>query len=60
MRVPRLYGGQVKWTADQERAHFRLVWQYGPERAKAIVEGRDPATEMDLARWRTLGKRKPK
>lgn len=40
------------WRTDTER---RLLWQYGPERASAIIEGRDPATEADIAAWRNLG-----
>ena len=40
------------WRTDTER---RLVWQYGPERAAAIIDGTDPATEADIAAWRNLG-----
>lgn len=33
----------------------KLRWQYGYDRAVDIVQGADPATNRDLARWRTLG-----
>lgn len=33
----------------------RLVTCHGHERALAIVEGRDAATNADLAAWRNLG-----
>jgi hypothetical protein len=47
-----------RWVSETE---VRLGWCHGPERAAAIIEGRDPATEADLAAWRTLGQstRKP-
>ena len=38
-----------------ERTMARLQWQYGPERAVAIVAGIDPATNADLAAWNALG-----
>lgn len=33
----------------------RLVWLYGPERAAAIVEGRDANTNADIAAWNRIG-----
>jgi hypothetical protein len=35
-----------------------LAWKYGPDRAQAIMSGRDDATNADLAKWRTLGEPK--
>lgn len=32
-----------------------LLFVYGPERAAAIVTGRDPKTNEDLAAWENLG-----
>ena len=32
-----------------------LAFVYGPERAGAIIAGRDPKTNEDLAAWRRLG-----
>lgn len=36
----------------------RLAWEYGIERAALILDGSDPATQTDLAAWRSLGTRK--
>lgn len=44
----------VCWKAFTFR---RLVWLYERERALAIQAGRDPATQADVARWNTLGRR---
>ena len=33
----------------------RLAWAHGNDRAAAIIAGRDPETEVDIARWRALG-----
>lgn len=33
----------------------RLAWQYGPERAAAIMAGHDQRAKADLARWRQVG-----
>ena len=38
--------------------HVRLAWRYTPERADRAVNGADRATQIDLARWRTLGSRR--
>jgi hypothetical protein len=39
----------------EEQAGRRLVHQYGHARARAIVEGLDPATNADIAAWNGLG-----
>jgi hypothetical protein len=36
----------------------KLVWLYGPERARDILDGEDRATEADIAAWRSLGVRR--
>jgi hypothetical protein len=55
------------WTKEDEAErqaiirrtyHNRLLFQKGPERALAIIEGRDEAFNADLAAWRSLGVRK--
>lgn len=33
----------------------KLAWQYGPDRAMAILAGTDPQTQADIARWNALG-----
>lgn len=38
-----------------EAFYDRLVFQYGPDRTDAIMDGRDAATRADLAKWRALG-----
>lgn len=35
----------------------RLRWQHGPKRTQAIIEGRDEATNADLAAWNRLSGR---
>lgn len=35
----------------------KLVWLYGAERAAAILAGNDPATQADIRRWNSLGRR---
>lgn len=49
---PNIEPRRETWRTDTE---LRLLWQYGPERASAIVDGHDPATEADIAAWRRLG-----
>ena len=34
---------------------YRLRAHHGPSRAAAIMEGKDPATEADIAAWNRLG-----
>lgn len=41
------------WQRLTER---RLTWQYGHERAADIINGRDPATQEDIRKWRELGR----
>ncbi len=36
---------------------LRLEWLYGAHRAWVIEDGRDPATQADIARWNALGRR---
>lgn len=43
------------WADHTRRA---LAWQYGETRADAIMAGRDPKTQADLAAWRQLGRRR--
>ena len=52
---------QARW-ADVEVDWYAITWErlashYGPERADCIVDGRDPATRADIARWDSLGRR---
>lgn len=35
---------------------YTLTWQYGPERAAAILDGTDTAANLDQAAWRALGR----
>lgn len=35
----------------------RLASCHGPDRARAILTGKDPATQTDVARWNSLGRR---
>lgn len=37
--------------------HQRLWWHYGPERALSIHKGTDHDTNIDLAKWRALGRK---
>jgi hypothetical protein len=53
-RYPNTESRSADW---QSYTHIRLAWAHGPERAAAIIEGRDPQTEADLAAWRSLGRR---
>jgi hypothetical protein len=39
----------------EEHAERRLAWVYGPARAEAVMAGRDPATNADIAAWTGLG-----
>lgn len=52
-----LYCREIR--AEERRRQFldRLTACHGRERAIAIVEGRDPATNADIASWRALGVR---
>jgi uncharacterized small protein (DUF1192 family) len=45
--------GGAEWMTRE-----RLAWAHGPERADAIMDGRDPAANLDQALWRSLGERK--
>lgn len=45
------------WKAEWYRLGEALSWRYGPERASVILAGRDPETNKDIARWRSLGER---
>lgn len=49
--------------AEAERAKIRhqtfydrLVWVHGPDRAEAIIDGKDAVTNADIAKWRSLGR----
>lgn len=42
-------------TPERHRANA-LIWQYGPERAREIINGRDPEAKDDLASWRRFGR----
>ncbi|MFA5567998.1 MAG: hypothetical protein WC972_05045 [Trueperaceae bacterium] len=42
----------------EEFTAARLAWQYGAERAYAIISGQDAKTNADLAAWRSLGERR--
>lgn len=46
---------RAAWTATQTLQ--RLVWQYGPERAAAILNRDDAETRADVAAWRSLGRK---
>lgn len=39
----------------EEHAERRLAFAYGPDRAKAMMTGRDPSTNADIAAWGRLG-----
>lgn len=43
------------WEEHTER---RLAFQYGSDRAKAMMEGRDYSTNNDIAAWNGLGLRR--
>lgn len=49
-------GAQIthSWAAFTRRS---LEWLYGDDRARAIRQGHDPATQADLARWNSLGRK---
>ncbi len=53
---PRLDKGQKRKEAELTRLTARLQWSRGPDRTKAILEGRDPATQADVAAWNNLGR----
>ncbi len=40
------------WEEHTER---RLAFAYGPARANAMMAGRDPVTNADIAAWNGLG-----
>lgn len=44
----------VDWFAITKE---RLAWSYGPDRAAQIIAGNDPATQGDVARWNSLGRK---
>ncbi len=44
-------------SAEAIAQHARTVAFLYPERARAILAGRDPATLADLARWNALGRK---
>lgn len=44
-------------VAAEGAVRAKLTWQYGPERAQAILSGNDVATQADIARWNHLGRR---
>ena len=50
----RYYPG-FSWAEHTER---RLAQQYGPERAKAKMAGRDAEANADLDAWNGLGRRR--
>jgi lipopolysaccharide biosynthesis regulator YciM len=45
-----------KRSAIEQTTYRALVARYGEERATAIMEGRDLATNLDIAAWNNLGK----
>lgn len=54
---------QMRGIADpghswEEHTERRLAWVYGPARAAAMMAGRDPATNTDIAAWNGLGERR--
>lgn len=51
--------GVQRWLDDAltEATFGRLAWQYGPDRAALIMDGKDPKTKADLMAWRHLGRR---
>lgn len=53
------YSGAESEHGHDWSDHFRrlFTWLYGPERADDIMSGRDPATQSDLSRWNSLGRR---
>ncbi len=42
-----------------ERLKACLLWQYGGDKAMAILDGEEEATEDDKRAWRALGRPKP-
>ena len=64
--VARVWGMSNKAADNHARAleirapydsatYERLVLAHGAARAKQIVLGEDPQTQLDLAKWRTIG-----
>lgn len=43
------------WAGYDAATRERLTWKHGAARAKQIIEGRDPRTQSDIAKWRALG-----
>lgn len=41
----------------RDHTRLNLAQHYDPDRVSAIMSGRDPKTQMDLARWSNLGQR---
>jgi hypothetical protein len=48
-----------QWLLDglASATFARLAWQYGPDRASLIMDGKDPKTKADIMAWRHLGAR---
>lgn len=44
----------VSWRAV---TYARLCWAHGENRAYAIINGRDHATNADISAWNRLGRR---
>jgi hypothetical protein len=45
-------------TRSRIQAEAALRFHYGDVRAAAILDGRDPATNADVARWNAIGSRR--
>ncbi|MGE5500595.1 MAG: helix-turn-helix domain-containing protein [Ignavibacteriales bacterium] len=54
VRPPRRRRPPTTWRTLKTR----LTWAYGPERATSIIDGKDPATNADIAKWNALGEPK--
>lgn len=55
-RSPTLHQARAIDEAT-ERFHERLRWAHGDARAAQIIAGQDPATNRDMAAWKSLGAR---
>lgn len=44
------------WKAEWGRLRQALTLRYGAERTADILAGRDEKTNIDLAKWRVLGR----
>lgn len=51
------WGGAFVYDGHLWKAHTfdRLAAQYGHTRAQAIMAGKEPATNADIAAWNALG-----